>query len=147
MIKNYLVITLRNLFKNRVFALINILGLGLALAICIVAYFNHMFAYEFDRNHENFDKIYRVNSFRDMQGRDQEYGLTPATLGLEIKKDIPALFALTVGACAWTPLQDSQMEPLREWWNIMFTVRAKTLLRRSDPNAPISRLALSSSGF
>lgn len=91
MIKNYLIITLRNLFKNRVFALINILGLGLALAICIVAYFNHMFAYEFDRNHENFDKIYRVNSFRDMQGRDQEYGLTPATLGLEIKKDIPGI--------------------------------------------------------
>ena len=91
MIKNYLVVTFRNLFKNRVFALINILGLGLALAICIVAYFNHMFAFEFDRSHENFEKIYRVNSYRDMQGRDQEYGLTPATMGMEIKKDIPGI--------------------------------------------------------
>ena len=62
MIKNYFIVTLRNLFKNRVYALINILGLGLALAICIVAYFNHMFAYEFDRSHENFDEIYRINS-------------------------------------------------------------------------------------
>ena len=50
-----------------------------------------MFNYEFDRTHENFDKIYRVNSFRDMEGREQEYGIVPATLGLEVKKDIPGI--------------------------------------------------------
>jgi ABC-type antimicrobial peptide transport system permease subunit len=32
-----------------------------------------------------------VNSFRDMEGRDQEYGVVPATLGLEVKKDIPGI--------------------------------------------------------
>ncbi len=91
MFRNYLLITFRNLYKNRVFAIINVLGLGIALSICIVAYFNHMFGYEFDRMHENFDQIYRVNSFRDMQGRDQEYGLVPAPLGLGLKEDIPAV--------------------------------------------------------
>jgi putative ABC transport system permease protein len=91
MFKNYLLVTLRNLLKNRVFTLINIAGLGIALSICIVAFFNHMFNYEFDRTHLNFDKIYRVTSFRDMQGREQEYGLVPATLGLEMKKDIPGV--------------------------------------------------------
>jgi cell division protein FtsX len=50
-----------------------------------------MFNYEFDRTHLNFDKIYRVNSFRDMEGREQEYGIIPATLGLELKKDIPGI--------------------------------------------------------
>ncbi len=49
MIKNYILVTLRNLYKNRIYALINILGLGMALAICIVAYFNHMFGYDYDR--------------------------------------------------------------------------------------------------
>ncbi|MCU0457237.1 MAG: ABC transporter permease, partial [Bacteroidales bacterium] len=29
--------------------------------------------------------------FRDMEGREQEYGVVPATLGLEIKKDIPGI--------------------------------------------------------
>jgi putative ABC transport system permease protein len=91
MFKNYLLVTFRNLLKNRVFTLINIAGLGIALSICIVAFFNHMFNYEFDRTHLNFDKIYRVTSFRDMQGREQEYGLVPATLGLEMKKDIPGV--------------------------------------------------------
>jgi putative ABC transport system permease protein len=91
MFRNYLLVTFRNLLKNRIFTLINILGLGIALSVCIVAFFNHMFNYEFDRTHVNFDKIYRINSFRDMEGRDQEYGIVPATLGLEVKKDIPGI--------------------------------------------------------
>jgi putative ABC transport system permease protein len=91
MIKNYLLVTFRNLLKNKVFTIINILGLGIALAVCIVAFFNHMFNYEFDRNNKNFDDIYRVTSFRDMKGREQEYGVVPATLGIEMKKDIPGI--------------------------------------------------------
>src|SRR5512137_2589252 len=91
MLRNYLLVTFRNLLKNRIFTLINILGLGIALSVCIVAFFNHMFNYEFDRQNVNFDKIYRVNSFRDMQGREEEYGIIPATLGLEIKKEIPGI--------------------------------------------------------
>jgi ABC-type antimicrobial peptide transport system permease subunit len=91
MLKSYLLVTFRNLVKNRVFTLINIIGLGIALAVCIVAFFNHMFNHEFDRTHENFDSIYRVTCFRDMQGREQEYGIIPATLGLEVKKDIPGI--------------------------------------------------------
>jgi ABC-type antimicrobial peptide transport system permease subunit len=91
MFKNYLTVTFRNLVRNRVFTLINITGLGIALSVCIVAFFNHMFNYEFDRTHENFDEIYRVTCFRDMEGREQEYGVIPATLGLVAKKDIPGI--------------------------------------------------------
>jgi putative ABC transport system permease protein len=91
MFKNYLLVTFRNLLKNKIFTIINILGLGIALSVCIVAFFNNMFNYEFDRFNKNFNEIYRVTSFRDMQGREQEYGIVPATLGLEIKKDIPGI--------------------------------------------------------
>jgi len=91
MFRNYLLVTFRNLLNNKVFTIINIIGLGIALAVCIVAFFNHMFNYEFDRTHDNFNEIYRVTCFRDMQGREQEYGIIPATLGLEIKKDIPGI--------------------------------------------------------
>jgi ABC-type antimicrobial peptide transport system permease subunit len=91
MLRNYLLVTFRNLFKNRVFTFINIVGLGIALALCIVAFFNHMFNYEFDRNNLNFESIYRINSFRDMEGREQEYGSVPATLALQIKSDVPGI--------------------------------------------------------
>jgi putative ABC transport system permease protein len=91
MFKNYLLIGLRNLIKNRVYAIINILGLGIALSVCIVAYFNYAFDANFDRIHENFDSIYRVTSFRDMEGREQEYGLVPAALASEVKNEIPGI--------------------------------------------------------
>jgi len=91
MLKNYLLVTFRNLLKNKVFTIINIAGLGMALSVCIVAFFNHMFNYEFDRTHENFSEIYRINCFRDMQGREQEYGIVPSTLELQIKNDIPGI--------------------------------------------------------
>jgi len=91
MLKNYLLVTLRNLYKNKIYALINILGLGMALAICIVAYFNHMFGFEFDRWHENFNELYRVNSYRQMQDRDQEYGVVPLPLGQNLKEEIPSV--------------------------------------------------------
>lgn len=91
MFKNYLLVTFRNLLKNKIFTLINIFGLGIALSVCIVAFFNHMFNYEFDRQNLNFNKIYRINIFRDMDGREQEYGIIPATVGLEAKKEIPGI--------------------------------------------------------
>ncbi|MEA3462359.1 MAG: ABC transporter permease, partial [Bacteroidota bacterium] len=91
MFRNYLLVTFRNLYKNKIYALINIFGLGMALAICIVAYFNHMFGHDFDRYHENFEEVYRVTSNRQMQDREQEFGIVPAPLGPEIKKDFPAV--------------------------------------------------------
>lgn len=113
MFRNYLLVTFRNLIKNKVFTLINILGLGLALAVCIVAFFNNMFNYEFDRQNANFDEIYRVNSFRDMQGREQEYGSVPATLGLQIKNEIPGIEKCARIARSGSPLKkDNNVFPV-----------------------------------
>ncbi|MGE5418885.1 MAG: ABC transporter permease [Chloroflexota bacterium] len=105
MFRNYLLVTFRNLFKNRIFTIINIVGLGIALSVCIVAFFNHMFNYEFDRNNENFENIYRVNSFRDMQGREQEYGSVPATLALQMKADIPGIQRIARIARSGSPVK------------------------------------------
>lgn len=105
MIRNYFLVTFRNLYKNKVYALINILGLGLALSISIVAYFNHMFGHDFDRGNENFEEIYRVTSNRKMQDRDQEFGIVPAPLGPEILKDIPAVKRATRLMGSYSPVK------------------------------------------
>ena len=41
MFKSYLIVALRNLARNKLYATINIFGLSIALAICIVAYLNY----------------------------------------------------------------------------------------------------------
>lgn len=87
MIKNYLLITLRSLAKNKLFIFINVFGMGIAIACCIVAYVNWEFAATWDSKHVNADQIYRVQLVRDFQGRTERYGMAPMPLGNFIKQN------------------------------------------------------------
>jgi len=87
MIKNYLLITLRSLAKNKLFIFINVFGMGIAIACCIVAYVNWEFAATWDSKHINTDQIYRVQLVRDFQGRTERYGMAPMPLGNFVKQN------------------------------------------------------------
>lgn len=87
MIKNYLLITLRSLAKNKLFIFINVFGMGIAIACCIVAYVNWEFAATWDSKHVNADQIYRVQLVRDFQGRTERYGMAPMPLGSFVKQN------------------------------------------------------------
>ena len=60
MFKNYLKIAYRNLIKNKVFSIIDILGLGFGMSIClaIAAYLVH--EYSFNRCYANSNRIFRL---------------------------------------------------------------------------------------
>ena len=88
MLKNYLKINLRSLMKNRLYTLINIFGLGVALACCIVAYLNLDFNVKFDTYHENSDKIYRINFVRITNGEPIKNGSCPLPIGHTIRESI-----------------------------------------------------------
>ncbi len=88
MIKNYLLITFRNLLKNKLFILINVFGMGLAIACCITAYLNWGFSANWDKGHLNADKIYRVQFWREFQGKRDRHGLAPMPLASHIKQNI-----------------------------------------------------------
>ena len=105
MFGNYLKVALRDLYKNRIFAVINILGLGLALAICIVAYFNYRFDTDFDRQHLNMDRIYRVTTTREIQGRQQEYGLTPNILARQVSGKLSQVGKICRYQRAYSPVR------------------------------------------
>ena len=88
MLKNYLRITFRSLMKNRLFAFINIFGLGVALACCIVAYLNWDYNQKFDTQHLNARKIYRINFTRITNGQPVKNGDCPLPLGAAINGSI-----------------------------------------------------------
>ena len=88
MIYNYLLIALRNLKKNKLHVTVNILGIGVAIACCIIAYYNVRFHYDFDKQHSKKADIYKVALTKDMNGRQQPYGVTPLTLGPSIGNSI-----------------------------------------------------------
>jgi hypothetical protein len=88
MIKNYLLITLRNLFKNKLYILINIFGMAIAIACCIIGYFNYEFNASFDEHHKNSASIYRIGSVREFQKELTPHGFAPVALGNTIKQNV-----------------------------------------------------------
>lgn len=74
--RNYFVTSIRNLFQYRIYSLITILGLSLGLMIClgIALFLNNELNY--DRFHNDADRIYRVNSHINFP--DNKY-LSPVT--------------------------------------------------------------------
>lgn len=88
MIKNYLLISLRSLLKSKVFILINIMGMAIAIACCIVGYYNYNFNATFDEHHANASKIYRVNMEREFQNKLTQYGVAPVPLGEVIRQNV-----------------------------------------------------------
>ncbi len=88
MIKNYLKITFRSLWKSKIFVLINIMGMGLAIACCIVGFLNYDFNVNFDSNQQNIQSVYRINAERTFQNKMQPYGMTPLPLGAAIEGNI-----------------------------------------------------------
>ena len=62
MIKNYLKIAWRNLLRYKIYSAINITGLAIGLAVCmlIVLYVGHESNY--DRFHKNADRIYWIQT-------------------------------------------------------------------------------------
>jgi putative ABC transport system permease protein len=87
MLKNYLLITVRNFKKNSTYSFLNILGLavGMTAFILIALYVQHELS--FDKYHENSERIYRVIR----EGR----AFTPAALGPELKEKIPEVASAT----------------------------------------------------
>jgi ABC-type antimicrobial peptide transport system permease subunit len=88
MFKNYLKVTFRNLLKNRLFVFINVMGLGVALACCIVAFLNWEFNTKFDTYHTNAGDTYFVNFVRITNGQPIKNGNCPLPLGDQIETSI-----------------------------------------------------------
>jgi len=60
MLKNYLIIALRNLWRNKLYALINIAGLSIGISACIVLYLIVDFELGFDHFRTDRDRIHRI---------------------------------------------------------------------------------------
>lgn len=90
MIKNYLKIAARTLFRSKSYSLLNILGLvvGISFSCMLYVYVSHEFSY--DTFHSKSDQIYRVvmTDQRDPQ-QVRRYGVTVPPLGPELLSQYP----------------------------------------------------------
>ncbi|PSL19280.1 ABC transporter permease [Chitinophaga ginsengisoli] len=93
MIKNYLKTAIRNLLRNKVYSVINVLGLsiGLACGMLIILYVKDEVSY--DRFHENLSSIYRIGiKTFDKDGKmDGKGGYTGYLQGPRFAANIPGI--------------------------------------------------------
>ncbi|MXW05974.1 MAG: FtsX-like permease family protein [Gemmatimonadetes bacterium] len=89
MIRNYLTVALRNLLRQPVYSLINIVGLAIGMAACmlIVLYIQDELSY--DRYHPDADRIYRIVDDIESGGQTIRTAGSPLSWAPALKQDYP----------------------------------------------------------
>ena len=75
MIKSYLKIAYRNLVRHKIYSLINISGLAIGIAFCILTFLFVHHEWTYDAFHENADRIYRV--YAEYHGSNKKFYRIP----------------------------------------------------------------------
>jgi len=91
MFKNYFKIAWRNLWRNKVFSAINILGLSIGLACCILMFLFIQHELSYDKFNVNAKNIYRITSIFAEEKDKKELSVTPAPWAPMMKKDYPEI--------------------------------------------------------
>ncbi len=89
MLKNYIILTFRKIFRYRTYSLINIIGLSIGLASFIIIMLYVYDEYSYDKYHKNSDQIYRVTSVMDFDGVGEESSSQPFPLAAALHAEYP----------------------------------------------------------
>jgi putative ABC transport system permease protein len=101
MIRNYFKIAWRNLVNNKTDSIINIIGLSIGMAACLLILEFVSFELSYDRFNKNAPNIYRVTNDRFQKGKLVQHGtITYSAVGPAMKADFPEV------------LDNTRVEPL-----------------------------------
>ncbi|HJP62009.1 MAG TPA: ABC transporter permease, partial [Mucilaginibacter sp.] len=89
MIKNYLKIAWRNLVRQRLFSLINISGLAIGLAVCMLIMLYVAHEHSYDRFHKNGERIYTLHASIKIGGQALNMSYMSFGAGPIVKQNQP----------------------------------------------------------
>lgn len=89
MFRNYFKTAIRNLVRNRVFTIINVLGLVLGITGAVVIYKIVSFEHSFENYHSDADRVYRINLVQANDGDEQRSISVMHPLGPALAMDYP----------------------------------------------------------
>ena len=91
MIKNYFKIAWRNLLKNRVFSLINVIGLAISMSVCLLILTIIADQKSYDQFHTNKDRVYRILSTGKNNNFMKDMASTAMPLSEELRKNFTGI--------------------------------------------------------
>src|SRR6187431_1572291 len=92
--RNYLVVLFRNLRREKLYAAINIAGLALGIACCLILGLFLRNELTYDRHHAKHARIYRVVDEFTTAGKADTFAVTSPFLGPLLKADFPQIEAV-----------------------------------------------------
>lgn len=93
MLRNHLKIAIRYLIRYKEYSLINIFGLAVGIACCLLMMLFVRNEFSYDRFHANADRIYRVWQQEKVEGQEFINVVTPIPLGPAVQRSIPEVSA------------------------------------------------------
>ena len=91
MLQNYLTIAIRNLLRYPAYTLINIVGLAIGLAACMLILRYVWDELSYDRYHPHADRVYRVVDDIESAGQTVQTAGSPSGWGPVLKRDFPEI--------------------------------------------------------
>ncbi|CAN5647328.1 ABC transporter permease [soil metagenome] len=116
MLTNYLKIAWRTLRKQQGFTFINIFGLAVGLACCMLIMLYVLDELSYDRYNAKADRIYRIQADIKFGGNDMHFAVSPDPIGPTLKKDYPQVeqFVRLHQRGTWSVKQVGEPTNLRE---------------------------------
>ena len=96
MFTHYLKTTIRSLLRSKMYTAINILGLGIGLALCLVVVGHIGYEMSFENFHKNLDRVYRVETEYTIDEDLHRSARVMAPLGGALAEEIPEVATAAV---------------------------------------------------
>ena len=112
MFKNYLTVAIRNLLRHKVYSFVNIFGLAIGIAFCILTFLFVRNEWTYDTFHENADRIYRVyTESKAPDGKIYRMASVPPALGPSLVAECPEVIQMTrLIAARSSKVEDSEVQ-------------------------------------
>jgi len=91
MIKNYFKIAWRNLTKRKLYSIINVTGLSVGMACCMLIFLYLQYELSFDQYHKQADNIYRLTEMLHLPKEDRPQAVTSPPMAPTLKANFPEI--------------------------------------------------------
>jgi putative ABC transport system permease protein len=86
---------IRVLLRNKFYSFLNIFGLAIGLTVSIIIMLYVQSDYNYDKSHENWDQVYRIESKFYIPPKNDEFALTSTALAETMQMEFPEILSFT----------------------------------------------------
>jgi putative ABC transport system permease protein len=107
MLKNYVIVALRNLLRQKGYSIINIAGLAIGMSCALIILMLVREELSYDRFHANADRIYRITLDANVQSKEFRTARSSGPVAASLLDNVPEIEAAThIRSRSGTPTSD-----------------------------------------